>query len=59
MGRYSPCLDKPEKSSYSKSAFKCRRNPKGAGRRIVNPVKIRNGTATVSAEGLCMAKAGH
>ena len=30
--------------------FKCRREPEGCRGRIVNPVEIRNGTATVSVE---------
>ena len=39
--------------------FKCRREPEGCRWRIVNPVEIRNGTATVSVEVSAWTKVGH
>ena len=51
--------EKPEEKPEKNQTFKCRQHPSGTCRRIVNPVRIRNGTATVFVEAPRAAKAGH
>ncbi len=61
-GRISPIfLDNRGKTEYHgrKQTFQCPGPPKKPPGRIENPVRIRSGTATVSAEVPAMAKAGH